>query len=141
MVSAWRNFKNIFSRPLLTIIFRPKMIKFYPYSILTGEGRVDFFIYCMLKGYQAEVKWRKGDLLFFHRLVNSSKKVDSEQISFRAYLRNYLSGFRWSLKPKSSWFFFAQRKLKYTRIISQIVYGHECFCSKCYDNFIAIVCL
>jgi hypothetical protein len=44
MVSAWRNFKNIFSRPLFTIIFRPKMIKFHPYSILTGEGKVDFII-------------------------------------------------------------------------------------------------
>ena len=48
MVSAWRNFKNIFSRPLFTIIFRPKMIKFHPYSILTGEGKVDYLIYCML---------------------------------------------------------------------------------------------
>jgi hypothetical protein len=36
-VSAWRNFKNIFSRPLFTIIFRPEMLKFYTYSILTGE--------------------------------------------------------------------------------------------------------
>ena len=26
MVSAWRNFKNIFSRPLFTIIFRPEML-------------------------------------------------------------------------------------------------------------------
>ena len=48
MVSAWRNFKNIFSRPLFTIIFRPQMIKFHPYSNLTGEGKVDFLIYCML---------------------------------------------------------------------------------------------
>ena len=37
MVSAWRNFKNIFSRPLFTIIFRPEMLKFRPYSILTRE--------------------------------------------------------------------------------------------------------
>ena len=37
MVSTWRNFKNIFSRPLFTIIFsfRPEMLKFHPYSILT----------------------------------------------------------------------------------------------------------
>ena len=28
MVSAWRNLKNIFSRPLFTIIFRPEMLKF-----------------------------------------------------------------------------------------------------------------
>ena len=38
MSSAWRNFKNIFSRPLFTIIFWPKMIKFHPYSRWTGEG-------------------------------------------------------------------------------------------------------
>ena len=48
MVSAWRNFKNIFSRPLFTIIFRPEMLKFHPYSILTGETMVGFVIYCVL---------------------------------------------------------------------------------------------
>ena len=41
-----RNFKNIFSRPLFTIIFRPEMLKFHPYSILTGETIVGFVIYC-----------------------------------------------------------------------------------------------
>ena len=35
MVSAWRNFKNIFPRPRFIIIFRPEMLKFHPYSILT----------------------------------------------------------------------------------------------------------
>ena len=30
MVNAWRNFRNIFSRPLFTIIFRPEMLKFHP---------------------------------------------------------------------------------------------------------------
>ena len=48
MVSAWRNFKNIFPRPLLIIIFRPEMLKFHPYSILTGDSRVEFFIYRVL---------------------------------------------------------------------------------------------
>ena len=48
MVSAWRNFKNIFSRPLFTIIFRSEMLKFYPYSILTGERMVGFVIFCVL---------------------------------------------------------------------------------------------
>ena len=47
MVSAWRNFKNIFPRPLFIIIFRPEMLKFHPYSILTGDTRVDFVIYCV----------------------------------------------------------------------------------------------
>ena len=31
---AWRNFKNIFSRPLFTIIFRPKILILDTYSIL-----------------------------------------------------------------------------------------------------------
>ena len=48
MVSAWRNFKNIFSRPLYTIIFRPDMLKFHSYSILTGDTMVGFVIYCVL---------------------------------------------------------------------------------------------
>ena len=37
MVCAWRNFKNIFPRPLFTIIFRPKILFFVTYSILTGQ--------------------------------------------------------------------------------------------------------
>ena len=49
MVGAWRNFKNIFPRPLFIIIFRPEMLKFHPYSILTVDARVEFVIYCMLK--------------------------------------------------------------------------------------------
>ena len=48
MVSAWRNFKNIFPRPLFTIIFRSEMLKFHPYSIFTGDTRVEFAIYCVL---------------------------------------------------------------------------------------------
>jgi len=48
MASAWSNFKNIFSRPLFTIIFRPEMLKFHPYSILTGDTRVEFVIYRVL---------------------------------------------------------------------------------------------
>ena len=30
-------------------IFRPEMLKFYPYSILTGDTRVEFVIYLVLK--------------------------------------------------------------------------------------------
>ena len=37
MVSTWRNFKN--------------MQKFHPYSILTGDTRVEFVIYCVLKPF------------------------------------------------------------------------------------------
>ena len=49
MVSAWRNFKNIFPRPLFIIIFRPEMLKFHPCSILTGDTRVEFVIFCVLR--------------------------------------------------------------------------------------------
>ena len=45
----WRNFKNIFSRPLFTIIFRPEMLKFHPHSILTRDTMVEFVIFCVLK--------------------------------------------------------------------------------------------
>ena len=48
LVSAWRNFKNIFSRPLFTVIFWPEILKFHPYSILTWETMIGFAIYCVL---------------------------------------------------------------------------------------------
>ena len=48
MVSAWRNFKNIFSGPLFTINFRPEMLKFHPYFILTRDTMVGFVIFCVL---------------------------------------------------------------------------------------------
>ena len=38
-------------RPLFIIIFRPEMLKFHPYSILTGDTMVWFFIYCVLIKY------------------------------------------------------------------------------------------
>ena len=42
IVSAWRDFKNIFPRPLFFIIFRPDVLRVHPYSILTGDTRVEF---------------------------------------------------------------------------------------------------
>jgi hypothetical protein len=42
-------FPKYFFRPLFTIIFRPEMLKFHLYSILTGETMVGFVIYCVLK--------------------------------------------------------------------------------------------
>ena len=48
----WRRKKN--SRPLFTISFRPKMLKFHPYSILTGETKVRFVIYCVFLKYLKE---------------------------------------------------------------------------------------
>ena len=49
MVSAWRNFKIFFSRPLFIIIFRPKMLFFVKYSILTGDTKVEFVIYWVFR--------------------------------------------------------------------------------------------
>ena len=46
MASAWKFIKNVSSRPLSTIIFRPEKLKFHPYSILTrvsnGTGQCNF---------------------------------------------------------------------------------------------------
>ena len=56
MMSAWRNCKNIFSRPLFTIIFRPEMLKFRPYSISTGQTMVRFVIYCVLRQMGGKIK-------------------------------------------------------------------------------------
>ena len=62
MVSAWRNFKNIFPRSLFIIIFRPEMLKFHPYSILTGDTRVEFVIYCVLKFSQISIFYQSSHL-------------------------------------------------------------------------------
>ena len=62
MVSTWRNFKNIFPRPLFTIIFRPEMLKFHPYSIWTGDTRVEFVIYYVLMNWKIE----KVKAIFIH---------------------------------------------------------------------------
>ena len=41
-------FQKYFSRPLFTIIFRTEMLKFHPFSILTGDTMVGFVIFCVL---------------------------------------------------------------------------------------------
>ena len=64
MVSAWRNFKNIFSRPLFTIIFRPEMLKFHPYSILTGQTMVRYVIYCVLKNPERKCHYLLYGIVF-----------------------------------------------------------------------------
>ena len=65
MVRAWRNFKNIFPRPLFIIIFRPEMLKLHPYSIMTGDTRVEFVIFCVLRVVH-KLRWQ--DLGFFYHL-------------------------------------------------------------------------
>ena len=46
-----KEFQIIFSRPLFIIIFRPKILFFVTYSILTGETKVEFVIYWVLNPY------------------------------------------------------------------------------------------
>ena len=41
-------FEKKFPRPLFIIIFRPEMLKFHPYSILTRGTMVGFVIFCVL---------------------------------------------------------------------------------------------
>ena len=41
MVSAWRNFKNIFPRPLFIIIFRPEMLKFHHIPVWPGTPELN----------------------------------------------------------------------------------------------------
>ena len=49
MVCTCRNFKNNFSRPLYTTIFRQERLKFHPYSIFIGETMVGFAIFYVLR--------------------------------------------------------------------------------------------
>jgi hypothetical protein len=99
-VSAWRNFKNIVSRPLFTIIFRPKMIKFHPYSILTGEGKVDFLIYCMLNDYYTTVSGH-----FFALCMFIFHKTEVQKVSLR-YLTNLNPNMFKSYDTKPKYFHF-----------------------------------
>ena len=72
-----RDFRNIFSRPLFTIIFWPEMLKFHPYSILTGDTMVGFVIFCVLnKGCTAQLFLYVYPIykIFFCFLFTGSKK-------------------------------------------------------------------
>ena len=70
MASAWRNLKNIFSRPLFTIIFRPEMLKFHPYSILTGDTMVGFVIFYLLKpSFLMRRMWRWNKIMVIYLLL------------------------------------------------------------------------
>ena len=47
-------FQNIFSRPLFIIIFRPKILFFVTYSILTGQTKVEFVKYWVLRAQSSK---------------------------------------------------------------------------------------
>ena len=44
----WSKFSN---KNDMVSAWRPEMLKFHPYYILTGDARVDFVIYCVLKTF------------------------------------------------------------------------------------------
>ena len=86
MVSTWRNFKNIFPRPLFIIIFKPEMLKFHPYSILTGDTRVEFVIYRVLSQHF----FSKGHRLIFlctKEVFERSVRLLTQSGSKSAHLR------------------------------------------------------
>ena len=49
-----------------SIIFRPEMLKFHPYSILTGDTRVEFVLYCVLI-HSIYTQW--GPSIMLHKKV------------------------------------------------------------------------
>ena len=77
MACAWRNFKIILSRPLFIIIFRPKILFFITYSILTGQTKVEFAIYWVLSHLDAQCM--------------SVDSIGSQRIPFMATTYLYLS--------------------------------------------------
>ena len=77
MESAWRNFKNIFSRPLFTIIFRLEMLKFHPYFILTGDTMVGFVIFYVLRFFFRKIIVFKTQMLLYEKQI------------FPAFLNNF----------------------------------------------------
>ena len=77
----WRNFKNIFSRPLFTIILRPEMLKFHPYSIWPGTqyGRIHHILCVKMMGSAwISIKLNVYDALL--AMVISELKTDSVSI-------------------------------------------------------------
>ena len=48
-------FQKYLSRPFFTVIFRPEMLKYHPYSILTGETMVGFVIYRVLRTHKPQL--------------------------------------------------------------------------------------
>ena len=59
MACTWRNFQTFSSRPLFIIILRPKILFFVTYSIFTGQTKVEFVIYWVLKRHSNKSFGRK----------------------------------------------------------------------------------
>ena len=86
---------------LFTTIFRPEMLKFHPYSILTGNAMVGFLIFCVLRSIRPLVPhrfWSDTEIWFrfavLHTKMNHVSQSDHyccmEQFLEIYHLTNHL---------------------------------------------------
>ena len=72
MASAWRNFKNIFSRPLFTIIVRPKIVVLDTDFILRVKTMYESVKYVRrVKGFKVP-----SNFIFEHIAFEKYKQID-----------------------------------------------------------------
>ena len=82
-------FKNIFPTPLFIIIYRPEMLKFHPYSILTGDTRVELVIYCVLS-------------IILHRNIDDVLKIFlSSLLRFKSEIKDHILSIQIQFRPAS----------------------------------------
>ena len=87
------------SSPLFIIIFRPEMLKFHPYSILTGQTMVRFVKYCVLSYSNNTVMKRYWTKLskFLTKVVTMSFPMKRSRIYVKLLVKRTLT--RQSRKP------------------------------------------
>ena len=68
-------FQKYFSRPLFTIIFRPEMLKFHPYFILTRETMDGFVIFCVLSCYNGKKSKNSGCKHILNKEITKTLKL------------------------------------------------------------------
>ena len=127
MVSAWRNFKNIFSRPLFTIIFRTKIVFFITYSILTGQTKVEFVIYWVLMNVFLYLSWKNSE---FPRklLLHESWKLCDPLWQLLIISRKFLLEVSLSANAKNLFKIVKVGFSSLSTIILSLRYIHECIC-------------
>ena len=72
---------KMFSRPLFTIIFMPKILLFVTYSILSGQTKVEFVIYWVLRSRKLCKKELRG---------KKSKVVKTQKVHTQNQLNNVI---------------------------------------------------
>ena len=65
-------FQKYFSQTTFHHHFRPKMLKFHPYSILTGDTKVEFVIYSVLSSKKKRLHWKNNLQCFIRSLISHS---------------------------------------------------------------------